>query len=334
MAALLAVILYELYSDYILPVGFPDGLIKKQTSQSLGFIGVNESMRAYIKILRPDEALMMAMPVLIIAIVGHEFSVSVFLGTLLVYLMAGAGNVINDVFDYKIDAVNKPDRPIPSGKITLKNAKIYAGILYTISIILSLVISYLINNFLFFVIIICSAVIIYAYSRYFKALPLVGNIVVGGMIGFCFVVGGFILLCSTKNWDIFRVSVYIGLLAAVANVAREIIKDMEDVEGDKLGGARTFPVLCGKKASSIISILLLAATVAVHIYLYTFGIFNIAYIIILVFAVILYAYSVYALFASKLEPVEATCTKVIKYLKITMAFSLLAITAGSFDFLR
>ena len=291
-------------------------------------------MSAYIKILRPDEALMMAMPVVIIAIVGHDFTISVFLGTLLVFLMAGAGNVINDVFDYKIDAVNKPDRPIPSGRISLKNARIYAAVLYIISAFISLIISYLINNFLFFVIIMCSAVIIYAYSRYFKALPLVGNIVVGGMIGFCFVVGGFILLCNTKDRDIFKVSVYIGLLAAVANVARELVKDMEDVHGDKLGGTRTFPILYGKKASSIITILLLAVTVAVHIFLYTFGIFNIAYIIIVIIAVILYIYSAYALFASKFEPVEATCTKVIKLLKIAMAVSLLAITIGSFDFLK
>lgn len=291
-------------------------------------------MKSYIKILRPDEALMMALPVVIVAIVGHHFSVSVLLGTLVVYLMAGAGNVINDIFDCEIDAVNKPGRPIPSGKISLKNARIYAVALYLISGILSLIISYLINNFLFSVIILCSAVIIYAYSRYFKAMPLVGNIVVGGMIGFCFVVGGFILLCNTQNWDIFRVSVYIGLLAAVANVARELVKDMEDVQGDKIGGAKTFPILYGKKASSVITILLLAVTVAVHVILYTFGIFNIAYIIILIIAAVLYAYSVYALFASKLEPAEATCTKVIKILKIAMAFSLLAITVGSLNFLK
>ena len=291
-------------------------------------------MRAYFKILRPDEALMMALPVVIIAIVGHDFTASVLLGTLLVFLMAGAGNVINDVFDYKIDAVNKPDRPIPSGRISLKNARIYAGILYSVSAILSLIISYLIHNCLFFVIILCSAVIIYAYSRYFKALPLVGNIVVGGMIGFCFVVGGFILLCNTKDREIFKVSVYIGLLAAVANVARELVKDMEDVEGDIIGGAKTFPVLYGKKASSMITVLLLAATVAVHVILYTFGIFNIAYLIILIIAVMMYVYSAYALFASKFEPVEATCTKVIKILKIAMAFSLLAITIGSLGFFR
>ena len=289
-------------------------------------------MSPYIKILRPDEAFLMSFPVSVIAIIGHDFPIAVFLGTLLVFLMAGAGNVINDVFDYKIDAVNKPDRPIPSGRISLKNARIYAGILYVISGFISLVISYLINNFLFFVMILCSGVIIYAYSRYFKALPLVGNIVVGGMIGFCFVLGGFILLCHSNNWVIFRVSVYIGLLAAVANVARELIKDMEDVHGDQLGGARTFPVLYGKKASSIISILLLAVTVAVLIYLYTFGIFNIAYIFISIIAVILFAYCIYALAASKFEPVEATCTKVIKLLKIAMAVILLAMIIGSFGF--
>ena len=289
-------------------------------------------MNPYLKILRPDEAFLMSMPVAVIAIVGHDFPIAVFLCILLVFLMAGAGNVINDVFDYKIDAVNKPDRPIPSGRITLKNARIYAGILYIISALISLIISYLINNFLFFVIIMCSAVIIYAYSRYFKAMPLVGNIVTGGMIGFCFVVGGFILLCHTKNREIFMVSVYIGIIGAVANVARELVKDMEDVQGDQLGGARTFPVLYGKKASSIITILLLTVTVAVIIYLYTLGIFNIAYIIITMIAVILCAYCIYALVASKLEPVEATCTQMIKLLKIAMAVSMLAMIIGSFNF--
>jgi len=152
------------------------------------------------------------------------------------------------------------------------------------------------------------------------------------MIGFCFVVGGFILLCHTKNREIFMVSVYIGIIGAVANVARELVKDMEDVQGDQLGGARTFPVLYGKKASSIITILLLTVTVAVIIYLYTLGIFNIAYIIITMIAVILCAYCIYALVASKLEPVEATCTQMIKLLKIAMAVSMLAMIIGSFNF--
>jgi len=287
-------------------------------------------MNPYLKILRPNEALLMAIQVLIMAIVGHVFSIPFVLATLLVFLMAGAGNVINDVFDCKIDAVNKPDRPIPSGKITLKNARIYAGILYTISILISLVISYLINNFWFFVMIICSAVIIYAYSRYFKVMPLVGNIIVGGMIGFCIILGGFILLCTTKDWNIFKVSLYIGLFSAVLNVARELVKDMEDVRGDQACGARTFPILYGKKSSSVITIVLLAVAVGAHIILYTFGIFNIAYLIIFIIAAIMYIYSAYALAASKLEPAEATCTKVIKYLKIAMAFSLLAIISGSF----
>ena len=287
-------------------------------------------MWSYFQMLRPVDAFMMAMPVPIIAIVGHHFPFPIFLGTLLVFLMAGAGDVINDVFDYKIDAVNRPDRPIPSGKISLKNARIYAGILYTISIILSLIISYLINNFLFFVMIVCSAVIIYAYSRFFKAMPLIGNIIVGCMIGFCFIIGGFILLCTTKDWNIFKVSVYIGLLAAVVNVADELIRDMEDVRGDQLGGARTFPVIYGKKPSSIIAIFFLAVTVAVHIYLYTLGIFNIAYLILLIIPAFLYIYSAYVLYASKLEPAEATCTKVVKILKLAMGISLFVIIIGSF----
>ena len=293
---------------------------------------MNELMSAYFKILRPDEALMMALPVVIIAIVGHVYTISVILATLLVYCMAGAGNIINDVFDHEIDAVNKPDRPIPSGKISLKNAGIYAAILDSIAILLGVIISCLIHNFVFLAIIIASAVIIYMYSRYFKAMPLIGNIVVGVMIGLCFVVGGLILLCETEDWTIFKISVYIGLLAAVANVARELVKDMEDIHGDELGGARTFPILFGKKVSSVIVMILLAVAVAVCILLYTSGLFNIAYLVIIIIPVVLCLYSVVSLFASKFEPDEATCAKEALFLKIAMAVSLLAIIIGSINF--
>ena len=289
-------------------------------------------MSAYLKILRPDEALMMSMPVVIVAIVGHVYTISVFLATLLVYFMAGAGNVINDAFDQQIDAVNKPDRPIPSGRISLKNAKIYAAILDSIAILLGVIISCLIHNFVFLAIIIASAVIIYMYSRYFKAMPLIGNIVVGVMIGLCFVVGGLILLCETEDRTIFKISVYIGLLAAVANVARELVKDMEDIHGDELGGARTFPILYGKKVSSVIVMILLAVAVAVCILLYASGLFNIAYLVIIIIPVVLCLYSVVSLFASKFEPDEATCAKEALFLKIAMAVSLLAIIIGSIDF--
>ena len=275
---------------------------------------------------------MMALPVVIIAIVGHVYTISVILATLLVYCMAGAGNIINDVFDHEIDAVNKPDRPIPSGKISLKNAGIYAAILDSIAILLGVIISCLIHNFVFLAIIIASAVIIYMYSRYFKAMPMIGNIVVGVMIGLCFVVGGLILLCETEDWTIFKISVYIGLLAAVANVARELVKDMEDIHGDELGGARTFPILFGKKVSSVIVMILLAVAVAVCILLYTSGLFNIAYLVIIIIPVVLCLYSVVSLFASKFEPDEATCAKEALFLKIAMAVSLLAIIIGSIDF--
>ena len=289
-------------------------------------------MKAYFEILRPDEALIMAMPVVIMAIVGHRFNVSVLLAAILVFFMAGAGNVINDVFDYKIDAVNKPDRPIPSGRISSGGARVYAAALDSIAILLGVIISFLIHNFIFLAIIISSALIIYAYSRYFKAMPLIGNIVVGVMIGLCFVVGGFIILCETQDQAVFGVSVYIGLLAAAANVARELVKDMEDVHGDQLGGARTFPVLYGKKVSAIIVMILLAAAVAMCILLYTSGLFNLAYFVIIMIPIGLCLYSAVSLLVSKLEPDEAACAKVALFLKIAMAVSLLAIIIGSIHF--
>lgn len=81
----------------------------------------------------------------------------------------------------KIDKINKPERPIPSGRISLKNAKNYSYSLFIISTILSILISYLVLNIIPFLIVIICCGIMYLYARYFKAMPLIGNIVVGSI---------------------------------------------------------------------------------------------------------------------------------------------------------
>ena len=154
----------------------------------------------------------------------------------------------------------------------------------------------------------------YFYARNFKAMPLIGNITVATLTGFCFVIAGVVIACATSSLKILFISIYLGLFAVFMTLAREIVKDMEDIEGDKKEGARTFPILYGKKIPSIISIILIVVTTLMCPILYIFKIFNIWYMVIMIVPIIIFLYSAYSL---KLNPPEETCAKVSKNLKDT-----------------
>ena len=285
-------------------------------------------MNAYLEIIRPGNAVMAAIAVILMMFVGHYYELPIIICALIVFVCTGAGNTINDVFDVKIDEINKPNRPIPSGRISLENARNYAYVLFGIGIVLSLIDSYLVNSIWPSVIVIPAAVIMYFYARNFKAMPLIGNITVATLTGFCFVIAGVVIACATSSLKILFISIYLGLFAVFMTLAREIVKDMEDIEGDKKEGARTFPILYGKKIPSIISIILIVVTTLMCPILYIFKIFNIWYMVIMIIPIIIFLYSAYTL---KLNPPEETCAKVSKNLKIAMLISFVAFVVGSFN---
>ena len=284
-------------------------------------------MNAYLEIIRPGNAVMAAIAVILMMFVGHYYELPIIICALIVFICTGAGNTINDVFDVKIDEINKPNRPIPSGRISLENARNYAYALFGIGIALSLIDSYLVNSIWPSVIVIPAAFIMYLYARNLKAMPLIGNLTVATLTGFCFVIAGVVIACATNSLKILF-SIYLGLFAMFMTLAREIVKDMEDIEGDKQEGARTFPILYGKKIPSIISIILIVVTTLMCPILYIFKIFNVGYMVIMIVPIIIFLYSAYSL---KLNPPEETCAKVSKNLKIAMLISFIAFVVGSFN---
>ena len=105
-------------------------------------------MNPYIQIIRPVNCIMSAFAVYIAAIISG----AIFFGTyptieftyalLTTFLVCAGGMVVNDIFDIEADKINKPKRPLPSGKIKVRTAKTYAAILFIIGV----AISYFINN--------------------------------------------------------------------------------------------------------------------------------------------------------------------------------------------
>ena len=280
-------------------------------------------MNPYIEILRPGNALMGAISIILVAIVDKTISIPIILAMIAVFFETAAGNVINDYFDYNIDLINKPERPIPSGRISLKNGKNYAYFLFLAGTVCGFLISYLTDNWIPFIIVLIADVILYLYAYKLKTTPLIGNLAVGFMTGFGFVFGGF----TINNPDIILTSIFLGFFAFVMTTAREIVKDIEDVEGDKKDGARTLPILIGKKTPAILATILIIVDCALCPLLYVYHIFGTLYLIIIAIAVILFIYSAILILKSQ---DEATAHKSSKLLKIGMLIAFLSFALGSF----
>ena len=280
-------------------------------------------MNPYIEILRPGNALMGAISIILVAIVDKTISIPIILAMIAVFFETAAGNVINDYFDYNIDLINKPERPIPSGRISLKNGKNYAYFLFFAGTVCGFLISYLTDNWIPFIIVLIADVILYLYAYKLKTTPLIGNLAVGFMTGFGFVFGGF----TINNPDILLTSIFLGFFAFVMTTAREIVKDIEDVEGDKKDGARTLPILIGKKIPAILATILIVVDCALCPLLYVYHIFGTLYLIIIAIAVILFIYSAILILKSQ---DEATAHKSSKLLKIGMLIAFLSFALGSF----
>ena len=280
-------------------------------------------MNPYIEILRPGNALMGAIAIVLVAIIDRSFALPIILAMLAVFFETAAGNVINDYFDYNIDLINKPERPIPSGRISLKAGRNYGYLLFLLGTICGFLISFLTSNWIPFAIVLIADVVLYLYACKLKSTPLIGNLTVGFMTGFGFVFGGF----AINNPTIILTSIYLGFFAFVMTTARELIKDIEDMEGDKSEGAKTLPILYGEKPTAILAVILIIIDCALCPLLYYNHIFGFYYLIVIAIAVILFLYSAILIIRNQ---DRQTAGKASKYLKIGMLVAFVSFIFGSF----
>ncbi|WP_299522945.1 UbiA family prenyltransferase [uncultured Methanobrevibacter sp.] len=278
-------------------------------------------MNPYVEIIRPGNVIMAIIAVVLVAILKKSIDIPIILAMLSVFFAMSGGNVINDYFDYKIDLINKPQRPIPSGRISLNKAKKYAEFLFIIAAIIGFIISYLVNTWIPCAIVLFADIILYLYAYKLKSTPLIGNLTVGFMTGLCFIFAGY----SFNDPSIIYKSYLLAFFALIMTTAREITKDIEDIEGDKSEGAKTFPILYGTKISAIIAVSLIIIDCALCPILYIYHIFNLNYLIIVSIAALIFIYGAILLRNQD----SKTANKVSKYLKIGMLIAFVAFALGT-----
>ena len=146
-------------------------------------------------------------------------------------VLLSAGNAINDYCDYNIDRINRPRRPLPSGRIRRVNALIFAIVLTVIGIWLGALIN---RNATGIAILVFIALVSYAF--WLKRTPFVGNLVVSGLTGLTFIAGGVAI-------DSVQGTLIPAIFAFLFTTAREIVKDLEDTEGDLKNNVKTLATL-------------------------------------------------------------------------------------------
>ncbi len=239
-------------------------------------------MFAYLKIIRPLNGIVSLIAVWIGALIaGGPFapSIDIILGMISVFLISGGGMAINDFFDVEIDKLNRPNRPIPLGKITKRSALGYASILFVAGIAAS----YFINLDTLVIAIIAAGLLI-AYAAMLKKTVLIGNLVISGLVALTFVFGGVII-------GNYIAILPLALLAFLSNVGREIYKTIDDALGDKKYEVNSVAIKLGVKSARIIANIFLIVAIIFSFVPYFLGILGATYLFFVVIADIVFLVS-------------------------------------------
>jgi 4-hydroxybenzoate polyprenyltransferase len=203
-------------------------------------------------------------------------------------LITASGYIINDIYDIETDRINKPDKRIIQVHLSVSNAwKIYISIILTGAFI-SLYLAVQRYDLFYWFIYPVAIFLLYGYSRWFKGIPYLGNIIVSL---FCAAVPGIFFLSEAhilKELKIKDLSSFLSLhglllsyviFAFLTNLYREIVKDLQDEAGDKLANIHTAAVYFGKKTTKFVALFIALIISIVIIYTFSQAIFsNIPYL--------------------------------------------------------
>lgn len=209
----------------------------------------------------------------------HLFSASYSLLVISTIMIAAAGNIINDYFDVRADRINKPEKVIIGVHVKRRVAIVSHWALNFVAFCIAIYLSYIMKSFWYLFIHLLTINLLWFYSMYLKRKFLSGNIIIAALTGMVPILVGFyfhqVLEFSNGEqpithypFDQYLGENYILWLAAglatfafILNLAREIVKDMEDVEGDKKLNASTLPITIGYSKTKIIVAFVLLCSV-------------------------------------------------------------------------
>ncbi|MFZ7138685.1 MAG: geranylgeranylglycerol-phosphate geranylgeranyltransferase [archaeon] len=201
-------------------------------------------LKGFAQIIRPINCIMMGFAVIVGASLVSElsFNCNLLFAFVTSFTLTGASMVVNDYYDRKIDAINEPNRPIPRGDVSPKQALVYALVLT----IIGFVAAYL-TNMSSLVVAVVASIISIAYITKGKGTGLPGNFLVSATVVIPFIYGGLAVGELQTSTLLFVAIVFF------SNTGREITKGIVDVEGDRSHNIKTVAVAFGEKTAAIVA---------------------------------------------------------------------------------
>jgi geranylgeranylglycerol-phosphate geranylgeranyltransferase len=219
-------------------------------------------LSGYLRLMRPINCLMMGFAVIVGAVLAssnilNNLWQNLIYGFLTGFMLTATSMTINDYYDREIDAINEPNRPIPSGLIKPKEALAFAFVLTAIGFAASLANAYLMQAIFCFVIAVIAWAISVTYTTVGKRCGLPGNFLVSTCVAIPFIYGSVALINEVKlNVLIFVSMVFLSI------TGREVTKGIVDVKGDKVQNVKTVAVRYGKKTAAMVASLFYLSAVS------------------------------------------------------------------------
>ncbi len=196
---------------------------------------------AIIELPRPVNCLIAFASVLLGGWLGiHSIPPPLLFAALSAALITAGGNALNDLCGITEDCVNKPHRPLPSGRLSPGIARLEMGIFLLAGISLA----FSLPRPAFAIALIAVTSLIF-YNTYLKRVPLIGNLTVSALGGLAFLYGGAAVKTLSAPW-------LIAGFAFLFHLGRELLKDLEDSAGDRQLSGGTVPISWGEKIARIL----------------------------------------------------------------------------------
>jgi 4-hydroxybenzoate polyprenyltransferase len=249
-------------------------------------------------------------------------------------LIAAGGYIINDLEDYEIDLLNKPTKVIINQYISAKNAwKIYEGV-SIFGLLISLYLAFYVRNLPLIIIYPTAIFLLYYYSKSLKKSVLWGNVIVAI---FCAFVAGIVIFAERENvWEMKELGVEVSnvfifylLFAFFSTMFREIIKDIEDEDGDRKNGGQTLPIVFGKTKAKWVGIFFgngLLWILGYWLFLKKENGFDLGFFYILVGIIFPLLFSIVKLFLAKTKKEFHLLSQVSKYIMLSGILYLLILS--------
>jgi len=210
------------------------------------------------------------------------------LGFLTMVFISGSANISNDYFDRDVDAVNRPERPLPSGRITA--LELWALVaLFTVA---GLAAAALLGPPVLALAAVAWAVAL-LYNMKFKEAGLFGNLLVAFCVGTTFIIGG--LAVGVVNGIVLT----FGALAFLFDLGEEIAADAMDVEGDELRSSRSLAKRMGTAHALTISGIIFGLFITLTFLPFLMGWFGYPYLLLVAIFDLCIAYFTISLVRSK-----------------------------------